>query len=125
MPKKRRKPDGRRQAAARIAAEAARREKHAALVAERAGDPRFVQRARTAEGYRVTPAAQDRQELADMFRDERERFRVKFGREPGPDDPVIFDPDADEPRPLDFDKAMTEMLAGLSEDTPPYVRAVL
>jgi hypothetical protein len=126
MPKKkRRKPGGRQQAAARLAAEAARREKHAALVAERAGDPRFVQRVRTAEGYRVTPAAQDRQDLADMFREQQERFREKFGRDPGPDDPVIFDPDADEPRPLDVDQTMAEMLAGLSEDTPPYMRAVL
>ena len=27
-------------------------------------------------------------------------FRKKFGREPGPTDPVFFDPDADEPRPI-------------------------
>ena len=27
-------------------------------------------------------------------------FREKFGRDPGPDDPLFFDPDADEPRPL-------------------------
>src|SRR6516165_4967727 len=30
-----------------------------------------------------------------------ERFREKFGREPGPDDPVFFDPDADDPQPID------------------------
>jgi hypothetical protein len=27
-------------------------------------------------------------------------FRAKFGRDPGPDDPLFFDPDADEPRAL-------------------------
>jgi hypothetical protein len=27
-------------------------------------------------------------------------FRAKFGRDPGPEDPLFFDPDADEPRPL-------------------------
>jgi hypothetical protein len=27
-------------------------------------------------------------------------FRARFGRDPGPDDPLFFDPDADEPRPL-------------------------
>jgi hypothetical protein len=27
-------------------------------------------------------------------------FRAKFGRDPGPADPLFFDPDADEPRPL-------------------------
>lgn len=26
-------------------------------------------------------------------------FRKKFGREPGPDDPIFFDPDADTPQP--------------------------
>jgi hypothetical protein len=28
------------------------------------------------------------------------RFEDKFGRPPGPDDPIFFDPDADEPRPI-------------------------
>jgi hypothetical protein len=28
------------------------------------------------------------------------RFREKFGREPGPDDPLFFDPDLDVPTPL-------------------------
>ncbi len=28
------------------------------------------------------------------------RFEEKFGRPPGPDDPVFFDPDADQPRPI-------------------------
>lgn len=126
MPKKkRRKADSRRQAAVRLAAEEARREKHAALVAERAGDPRFVQRVRTATGYQVTPAAQDQQELAEVFRAQRERFGEKFGRDPGPNDLLIFDPDADEPRPLDPDKMTAELLATLSDDTPPEVRAVV
>jgi len=30
-------------------------------------------------------------------------FRERFGRDPGPDDPVFFDPSAEEPRPLDED----------------------
>ncbi len=29
-----------------------------------------------------------------------QRFREKFGRDPGPDDPVFFDPDADTPQEL-------------------------
>jgi hypothetical protein len=28
-----------------------------------------------------------------------EPFRSKFGREPGPGDPLFFDPDADQPQP--------------------------
>jgi len=37
---------------------------------------------------------------------QRELFIEKFGREPGPDDPVWFDPDEDEPTP--FDRAKLE-----------------
>lgn len=36
----------------------------------------------------------------ELFRLQKEHFREKFGRDPGPEDPVFFDPDADEPRPL-------------------------
>lgn len=28
-------------------------------------------------------------------------FREKFGRDPGPGDPIFFDPQSDEPRPFD------------------------
>jgi hypothetical protein len=31
---------------------------------------------------------------------QRAAFIEKFGREPGPDDPIFFDPDEDEPTPL-------------------------
>ncbi|PYT89412.1 MAG: hypothetical protein DMG36_22310 [Acidobacteria bacterium] len=50
-------------------------------------------------------------ELADELRAQMERFRAKFGREPGPTDPVFFDPDADEPRPLNIDAAFDELAA--------------
>jgi hypothetical protein len=44
----------------------------------------------------------------------RQDFRERFGRDPGPDDPVFFDPSAEEPRTLDEDGealfiAMSEM----------------
>ena len=32
---------------------------------------------------------------------QRKAFIEKFGREPGPDDPVFFDPDKDVPTPID------------------------
>ena len=32
---------------------------------------------------------------------QRKAFVEKFGREPGPDDPVFFDPDKDLPAPID------------------------
>lgn len=36
------------------------------------------------------------------------RFRERFGREPGRDDPLFFDPDSIVPRPLDLDKLTRE-----------------
>jgi hypothetical protein len=33
--------------------------------------------------------------------EQRRAFIEKFGREPGPDDPVFFDPDKDVPTPID------------------------
>jgi hypothetical protein len=41
------------------------------------------------------------------------RFEEKFGRPPGPRDPVFFDPDADEPRPLTMDGAQETTVAML------------
>jgi hypothetical protein len=38
--------------------------------------------------------------LAEALEESRRAFREKFGRDPGPDDPVFFDRDADEPRPM-------------------------
>ena len=39
----------------------------------------------------------------------RKAFFPKFGRLPGPNDPVIFDPDANEPTPIDPIKMRQEM----------------
>jgi hypothetical protein len=39
-------------------------------------------------------------ELAEVFNEQRERFKEKFGRYPGPQDPILWDEDADEPRPV-------------------------
>jgi hypothetical protein len=36
----------------------------------------------------------------EMLEQHRQTFREKFGREPGPDDPVWFDPTADDPQPM-------------------------
>ena len=33
--------------------------------------------------------------------EQRKAFIEKFGREPGPEDPVFFDPDKDLPTPID------------------------
>jgi hypothetical protein len=39
----------------------------------------------------------DGRELGGALESQLDRFRQKFGREPGADDPVFFDPDADTP----------------------------
>src|SRR5262249_60774220 len=39
-------------------------------------------------------------ELAKGVQEQFQRFAEKFGRPPGPDDPLFFDPSADEPRPV-------------------------
>lgn len=98
-----------------IAVEAARRDEHARLVAERHQDPRFVQRVRTATGYEVSlsPQAPGGQRVLDALAGQRERFREKFGREIGEDDPLIFDPDADVPTPL-TEQARTAALEELA-----------
>jgi hypothetical protein len=50
---------------------------------------------------------------ADALRGQREAFVEKFGREPGPEDPLFFDPDCDTPRPLDHDKVQGEMVEAM------------
>ena len=40
------------------------------------------------------------QDGAAMIEAQRRFFEEKFGRPPGPDDPLFFDPDADEPQPM-------------------------
>ena len=35
-----------------------------------------------------------------IMEEQMKAFRKKFGRSPGPNDPVFFDPDADSPQPI-------------------------
>jgi hypothetical protein len=52
-------------------------------------------------------------------------FRKKFGRDPCPDDPIFFDPDANEPVPLNpqqYEQAMIETMAQASVD-PVFIYA--
>ena len=47
--------------------------------------------------------------LREVLLNQREAFVQKFGREPGLTEPVFFDPNAEDPQPLDAD----EVTAGL------------
>jgi hypothetical protein len=44
----------------------------------------------------------------DMMQQQLQAFREKFGREPGPEDPIFFDPDADTPQPFRLEKFLEE-----------------
>jgi len=60
------------------------------------------------------------EEVAEAFAKQRDAFRQKFGREPGPDDPVFFDPDADTAQPISDEQITREItdamhLAGIDE----------
>ena len=50
-----------------------------------------------------------RQETTAAFKQQRQAFRRKFGRDPNPEDPVFFDPDADTPQPMDMDVARRQI----------------
>jgi hypothetical protein len=39
-------------------------------------------------------------EVARAMKKQLKAFRKKFHRDPGPNDPIFFDPDADSPQPL-------------------------
>jgi hypothetical protein len=96
----------------RLAREETVREEHTRLVVERSHDPRFTQRIRQNDGTTVyqwpVDSPQDKH-LREAMERQAELFREKFGRDPGPEDPIFFDPDADEPRPFDLDIATREM----------------
>ncbi|MEU6978651.1 hypothetical protein [Streptomyces sp. NPDC046371] len=90
-----------------------------------------VQRVWNADGSSVvTLPADDPQgrEMTAALEGQLEAFREKFGREPEPNDPLFFDPDADEPTritPERFDGMlldMAERAAGLGID-PAYLHA--
>ncbi len=50
---------------------------------------------------------------AAAFQAQIRLFEEKFGRPPGPEDPIFFDPDADEPRPISSEGAQEATLAML------------
>jgi hypothetical protein len=47
--------------------------------------------------------------------EQRKAFIDKFGREPGPGDPVFFDPDKDVPTPIDPDRMDADLEKALRD----------
>ncbi|MEU6036112.1 hypothetical protein ABZ801_11955 [Actinomadura sp. NPDC047616] len=73
----------------------------------------------------VTPGEAEGPQVTDALRQQQELFRAKLGREMGPTDPVFFDPDADEPVPVDPGKMMAEIRQEAERMPEPQMRAYL
>jgi hypothetical protein len=65
---------------------------------------------------------ESKRRAAELLRRQREAFVKKFGREPGPDDPLIFDPDADSPVAISKEKLRTQTLEVMrAAGSPPHL----
>ena len=53
--------------------------------------------------------------VREALLEQRKAFIDKFGREPGPDDPVFFNPDKEVPTPIDPDQLNTDLDKALRE----------
>ncbi|MFD6516375.1 hypothetical protein [Rhodococcus sp. NPDC060176] len=114
----------------RLAEQEAARERHTRLVVERSGDPRFIQQTATSTGRKLswTDQTVGAEELQQAFREQREAFIEKFGREPGPDDPLLFDPNSGTPQELTqatIDADIDQMIENISgtDINPAYLMA--
>ncbi len=54
-------------------------------------------------------------ELEEAFKEQRKQFIEKFDREPGPEDPLFFDPDADTPQPYPEEKFTETIVESMRE----------
>lgn len=55
----------------------------------------------------------------DAFEQQKRAFEKKFGRPPGPDDPIFFDPAEDKPVPMPLEKIQKQMLAAMQKSGMP------
>ena len=54
-------------------------------------------------------------EALEAIERQLEAFRRKFGRDPNDNDPILFDPDADDPVPLSDEKYERMMIEAMAE----------
>jgi integrase len=71
-------------------------------------------------GWRNAMAQQSRHiplspEALEAIERQLEAFRRKFGRDPNDNDPILFDPDADDPVPLSDEKYERTMIEAMAE----------
>jgi hypothetical protein len=64
-------------------------------------------------------------EVIEGFQGQRKLFIEKFGREPGPDDPIFFDPTKDQPQPMDDHAVRVQIVNAMSQAgiAPEYIYA--
>jgi len=56
----------------------------------------------------------------EILKEQEKAFRRKFGRDPEPNDPIFFDPNADEPKPMSLEGTEDEVLAAMNKmNLPP------
>lgn len=89
-----------------------RAEAHAQLVVERSQDDNYASWVRTDDGELAISIPADLEaEMAAQV----ELFEQKFGRPPGPDDPILFDPNADTPQPIDEREYTNAVAAAMAQ----------
>ena len=69
------------------------------MARERRNRPPHRPETQTIRRVRLPPDANE------MTKAQLEAFRKKFGRDPGPGDPIFFDPDAPGPDPVPYDES--------------------
>jgi hypothetical protein len=64
-------------------------------------------------------------ELEDAMQRQFQAFREKFGRDPGPEDPVFFDPDSTTPAPIPIETLQSQIAAVMTRAgiSPAFIYA--
>jgi hypothetical protein len=64
-------------------------------------------------------------ELQDAMRQQFRAFREKFGRDPGPEDPVFFDPESPTPAPIPLETLQREIVEVMTKArvSPEFIYA--
>jgi len=72
---------------------------------------------------RKVPLSED---VRRVMEQQLEEFRQKFGRDPGPQDPVFFDAEADVPQQVDHEKAEEALLTAMTQAglAPELIHAI-
>jgi hypothetical protein len=74
------------------------------------------------KGGKIERRAKPPREALRALAEQRQAFVDKFGREPGPDDPLFFDPDPSTPQPIGEERLRRETLEAMrAAGIPPHL----